>query len=211
MKYLIVLVALFAVVVSDFVTPQNGQIVFLPRNKKAVSQSEAKEYCANMGGSLPSGFNVKTRDLIGTLFEHASDGIFWVDKATKISSGQYRWDSTGGTVDPALWKQGEPTGEGDVVLKKDSTGQSVGLYVHTPVSVPHLVICSIDLSSKQKIQSVHAKWAVLPLEEMEEMEKMLIEAHFNDPFTSVKAHLEDLDKRTGVLLRLIQRLIETQN
>ena len=73
---------------------------------------------------------------------------------------------------------------------------------------PIWVICSIDLSTKLKMQQVHAKWALLPLEDMEALEKMLIEAHFNDPITSVKAKLADLDKKTGVLLRLVQRLIE---
>ena len=81
MKYLVVFATLFAVVVSDYVSPQNGQLVFFPRNKKAVSQSEAREYCASLGGSLMSGFNVTTRDLIGKLFEHASDITFWVDSA----------------------------------------------------------------------------------------------------------------------------------
>lgn len=212
MKMLIaaaVVVLVAAVTEAAYVSPKNGRVVYLPEHKGIVSLADAKKYCQDVGGFLPHNFNVTERNLIGTLFTQATNKTFWID-AFKGSDNQYRWTETQTIVASDLWKQSEPQGDGNVVLQKDTavaTGP-VGLYVYTQKTDNHLTVCQIDLSSKQQIQLVHKLWQKLPYEDLEPLEKMLIETHFNDPMTSVKAKLEDLDKRTGVLLRLVQKLIE---
>lgn len=164
--------------------------------------SAAKNFCAKISAVLPYEFNVSTMNEIANLIK--DEAVSFLLDIEKTNTGAYKWTATGKEVASDLWHQGEPSGNGVVVLRKKDNRN--GLYVTSQANV-HFV-CQLDVSSVEKKRALQQKWSDLPVEELEPLEQILLKLHLHDPLIGVKASVENA-KRTKMLLRLIQQIIES--
>lgn len=195
------LVCLAAVVNADYVR-SGQQVMYLPDHKGLVTLDQARSYCSLIGGVIPFHFDVKTRNDIGLLFRNASFSTLWMDVAE--AGGNYIWSEDGSRVPADLWKAGEPTFNGTVVLIAGTITEAVGLYV-TDRTNGHLTVCALTIRDKGDIKQLQQKWSSLPPDEAEPLEAMLIDLKVNE--SGLEKQVQHLTRVTGMLLRLVQKLI----
>lgn len=205
MKTLIVVLSIVVAASADYVKSFD-HVMYKPDGGAQVTLEGAREYCESIGGVLPFDLNVTSRNDVGILFRHASNNSFWLD-IEKKSDGKYYWSDSHELVKSELWKPSEPQGEGNVVLRREQDG-TVGLYVHPNRNDTHLVTCQLKVNTRNDVKYLHKQWANLTYAELEPLEDMLIDLNIGDRTVVLEEKIDELTKKTDVLLHLVQRLIE---
>lgn len=212
MKGIILVMVLSSVQACRFVATGSQLIVRMP--DKASSLDEARETCSNIGAKLPFAFNATTMKEISSLLASHSDDRSWLDVVR--DGDDYVWKESQLPILAQLWYPTEPRGDGLVIFFRDFIVEDkYGLCVHSgdlSLGSPS-VLCQFNVTNKEDIKTVHRMAETLPQEEWEQLEVILIESQLSSEglnMTAIEKRVEEQDKKTNTLKRLIQKMIENR-
>jgi hypothetical protein len=202
MKSIVIVVAVLVTFAESAYVTKGGQVYLYEPKTVVANITEARTTCQRISAVIPYEFNVTRMNEIGALIPDSQ--VSFLMDIEKEGTAIYKWSATGRDVASDLWHQGEPQGEGVAILKKKD-GKN-GLYIATTQTM-FQVVCQLDVSTPEEKHALQEKWSDLPIEELEPLEQLMMDLHLHDSLTGVKATIENA-KRTKMLLRLIQRIIE---